>query len=184
MNRYSRTAASTVISMVLAFSHMSHAEQSTLQDGYLTVPSIAVEEFGAFEMVFRLDIDEEFRFVLVDSTDAAQSVGNSGKFDPAARTIEVNEIVLANGESYTAQLRLVSASPEMVFKLADAASLNPVSEDAAASEHSDEENSAPRYQDFIDAVTRLQSDSWLVEQSAEPADEDFCFGTDAYISWR
>ncbi len=105
-------------------SQTAWAGRSLIEDGHLYVPRIDIFGFGAYELVFQLQFDQQIQFVLVEANEAALSVQNSGIFDPVTRTIDVDEIELPTGQLYAAQLVLVSEFPEVVFGLADAVLLD------------------------------------------------------------
>ncbi len=81
------------------------------------VPRINVAGSGAFELLFRIELNDEYQFVLEQIFDAAQGASVSGSYDSISQTLELDQIELESGEVYAATLGLVSQSPEIVFNL-------------------------------------------------------------------
>ena len=105
------------IALALNFSQRAHAERSRLESGYLIIPRIDVDDFGAFELIFRIEFNGEYLFVLEHASDPAQDTTSSGSYDSNSQTLVVDEIELETGELYSATLELVSQSPDIVFRL-------------------------------------------------------------------
>jgi hypothetical protein len=97
-----------------------------LENGYLVVPRIDFDGYGALELTFRLDFDGEWVLILEQATEASLSISNSGVFDPVQFTIDVNEIELDTGALYAVQLKLLSQTDYFVFSIAEAVHLNPL----------------------------------------------------------
>ena len=110
----------SAILLIFTFTQIAHADRSQLQDGYLLVPRIDVDGFGALELHFRIEFQQEYLFVLDYVTEASQSIANSGSFDPVLLTLDIDTIELPGGELYWARLGLVADSPEVIFNLLDA----------------------------------------------------------------
>lgn len=98
--------------------------RSTLSDGSLLLPRIDFDGYGAMELQFRLEFDDQYVLVLEQAVAASIGIANSGVFDPSLNTIDVDEIELPNGELYSVQLRLLSSDGEFVFSIHDAVHLN------------------------------------------------------------
>lgn len=110
---------------LLLFSNATLAERSSLVDGYLSIPRIDIDGYGAMELGFRLEFDEEYVLVLDAAVETSNAISNSGVFDPVELTIDVDEIELPGGKLYSAQLRLLSSDEQFIFAIADAVDLNP-----------------------------------------------------------
>ena len=117
--------------MLLLISNAVLAGRSTLSDGYLSVPRIDIDGFGAMELVFRLEFDQQYVLVLEEAVETSGGIANSGVFDPAQGTIEVDEIELPGGKLYSVQLRLIESENQYVFAIDDAVHLNPEAEPAS-----------------------------------------------------
>ncbi len=128
-----------ILCLALSFSLYSQpawAGRSILEDGNLHVPRIDVFGFGAMELNFKLQLDNEYLFVFVleSAIETSLSVENAGVFDPIALTIDVDEIELESGEVYFARLELLQRSDAIAFRVAEAELL-------AAAPDSEEEGS-------------------------------------------
>ena len=109
--------------MFLAISQSAYASRSTVENGYLYIPRIDVDGYGALNLTFRIVFDTEYLLVLEDFIETSTAVSNSGVFDPIQSTIDVYEIELENGDVYWALLGLVSQSPQIIFRVLDAVKL-------------------------------------------------------------
>ena len=107
------------ITIVLAFSfpQLAHAERSRLESGYLLIPRIDIDGLGAFELIFRIEFNGEYLFVLEQASAPAPDTTSSGIYDSNSQTLVVNEIELETGALYSATLELLSQSPDIVFRL-------------------------------------------------------------------
>jgi mono/diheme cytochrome c family protein len=119
------TVISIAFFIAASLTQLAYAGQSQIESGYLIVPRIDVEGHGAIELVFRIEFDGEYLFVLEQVNAASLSTDNSGLFDPVQLTLDIDELALGAGELYYLQLRLVSQFPYTIFNLAAAARLNP-----------------------------------------------------------
>lgn len=111
--------------VLLLSSHLASAERSTLANGYLSVPRIDIDGYGAMELSFRLEFNEQYVLVLDAAVETSSSISNSGVFDPERLSIDVDEIELPSGKQYSATLVLLSNEDEFIFSIADAVDLNP-----------------------------------------------------------
>lgn len=111
--------------VLLLTANSALAERSTLANGYLSVPRIDIDGYGAMELIFRLEFDEQYLLVLEEAVETSSAIANSGVFDPVQRSIEVDEIELPGGKLYSAQLQLVSSEGQFIFSITDAVDLNP-----------------------------------------------------------
>ncbi len=111
--------------VLLSISSSALAQRSTLANGYLSIPRIDIDGYGAMELVFRLEFDEQYLFVLEEAVETSSAISNSGVFDPVQRTIDVDEIELPGGKLYSAQLQLMSSEGQFIFSIADVVDLNP-----------------------------------------------------------
>jgi len=112
-------------SFLLLVSSSSLAQRATLANGYLSVPRIDIDGYGALELVFRLEFNEQYLFVLEDAVETSNSISNSGVFDPELQTIDVDEIELPGGKLYALRLQLMSSEEQFIFRVAEAVDLNP-----------------------------------------------------------
>lgn len=110
--------------VLLLISNLALAERSTLANGYLSIPRIDIDGYGAMELIFRLEFNEQYLLVLEEAVETSSSIANSGVFDPVQLTIDVDEIELPGGKLYSAQLQLVSSDGQFIFSIADAVDLN------------------------------------------------------------
>lgn len=116
---------STLALVLLSTASFALAERSTLANGYLSIPRIDIDGYGAMELIFRLEFDEQYVLVLEEAVETSNAISNSGVFDPVQGTIEVDEIELPGGKLYYAQLQLLSSEGQFMFSIADAVDLNP-----------------------------------------------------------
>lgn len=111
--------------VLLLLSSVAGAGRSSLSDGFLLVPRIDIDGYGAMELVFRLEFDQEYMLVLEDASETSGSIANSGVFDPSLGTIDIDEIELPGGELYSVRLQLMDSVEGTYFSIADALHLNP-----------------------------------------------------------
>ena len=111
--------------VLLLVSNNALAERSTLANGYLSIPRIDIDGYGAMELIFRLEFNEQYFLVLEEAVETSITISNSGVFDPVELTIDVDEIELPSGKLYSAQLRLESSEDQFIFSIAGAVDLNP-----------------------------------------------------------
>ncbi len=105
------------IVLALNFSQSAHAERSRIEGDYLTMLRILVDGSAVYELIFRIEFNDEYLFVLEQASDPAQDTTSSGSYDSNSQTLIVDEIELETGELYSATLELVSQSPDIVFRL-------------------------------------------------------------------
>ena len=118
--------SSVLLTITLIMSSSSAlASRSTLANGYLTVPRIDVDGYGALELSFRLEFNEQYLLVLEQAIETSMSISNSGVFDPVEFSIELDEVELPSGKLYSAQLQLISDEGQFIFSIADTIDLNP-----------------------------------------------------------
>ena len=118
--------SSVLLTITLIMSSSSAlASRSTLANGYLTVPRIDVDGYGALELSFRLEFNEQYLLVLEQAMETSMSISNSGVFDPVEFRIELDEVELPSGKLYSAQLQLISDEGQFIFSIADTIDLNP-----------------------------------------------------------
>ncbi len=110
---------------LLLISSTALAGRSTLANGYLSVPRIDIDGYGAMELIFRLEFDGQYVLVLEEVVEASITIANSGVFDAQQQAIEIDEIELPSGKLYSAQLQLISSEGQFIFSIADAVDLNP-----------------------------------------------------------
>ncbi|GJM12435.1 MAG: hypothetical protein DHS20C12_08380 [Pseudohongiella sp.] len=130
----------SLVTAILLIPNVASAQRSSLVNGYLSVPRIDIDGYGAMELVFRVEFIEEYVLVLDEVVETSNSIANSGVFDPVELTIDIDEIELPSGKLYSAQLSLMSNEGNIVFSIADAVDLNP---DFQASEPSGEYEPSP-----------------------------------------
>ena len=111
--------------VLLLTSSSALAGRSSLVNGYLSIPRIDIDGYGAMELIFRLEFKEQYLLVLEEAVEASSAMSNSGVFDPVLQTIDVDEIELPSGKLYSAQLQLMSSEEQFIFSIADAVDLNP-----------------------------------------------------------
>ncbi|MDA1369349.1 MAG: DUF5519 family protein [Proteobacteria bacterium] len=111
------------IVLVLNFSQSAHAERSRLESDYLITPRVDVDGIEAFALIFRIEFNGEYLFVLEHASDPEQNTTSSGRYDSDSQTLVVDENELETGELYSATLEFVSQSPDTVFRLKSAALL-------------------------------------------------------------
>ncbi len=114
--------------MLLLTSGAVLAGRSTLSDGYLSVPRIDIDGYGAMELIFRLEFDQQYLLVLEDAIETSSDIANSGVFDPLLGSIEIDEIELPGGKLYSIQLLLMESENSFIFSINDAVHLNPDAE--------------------------------------------------------
>ena len=124
VNRIKSTFLMAVF-LIAGFTQLAYAGRSPFHDGYLVVPRIDVNGYGALRLVFQLQVGDEYLFILEQYNEASLSVPNSGVFDPVQLTIDIDEISLWTGELYSAQLRLETLSPQIAFSISNVVHLNP-----------------------------------------------------------
>ena len=100
------------------------AQRSTLTSDLLVVPRIDIAELGALELSFRVVFDSEYLLFLEGVTETTLNTPNSGAFDPQRLTLELDEVVLESGESFSLQLGLVSSDGGYVFRINEALPLS------------------------------------------------------------
>lgn len=110
------------IVLVLSF-HSAVAGRATLENGYLVIPRVDVDGFGALELQFRVVYQGEYRFLLEHAVETSNAIANSGVFDPVQQTIDVDEVETETGEVYAIQMRLQSQSGPVVFTISAAEKL-------------------------------------------------------------
>ncbi|MDA1369497.1 MAG: DUF1588 domain-containing protein [Proteobacteria bacterium] len=123
------TTSCRVISLIsllalLTVSQVGIAGRSTLENGYLYIPRIDVDGFGAMELTFRIVFDDEYLLLLEEAVATSTAIANSGVFDPLLKTIEVDEVELETGERFAVQLSLLSQDGQAIFTITDAVNLN------------------------------------------------------------
>lgn len=94
---------------------LANAGQSTIEDGYLNVPRIDVDGYGALALRFRIVFEDDYMLLLESADETSSDIETSGFFDPQQLSIDVDEIVLESGERYAATLRLNSPDGPMLF---------------------------------------------------------------------
>ena len=124
--KHLKMVLSIAILIVTTCTQLAYASRSQLENGYLVVPRIDFDGYGALELTFRLDFDNEWVLILEQATEASLSISNSGVFDPVQFTIDVNEIELDTGALYAVQLKLISQTDYFVFSIAESVHLNPL----------------------------------------------------------
>jgi hypothetical protein len=115
-----RTIVFFTIVLVLNFSQSAQAQPSTIEDDYLVVPRIDVDDSEPFSLLFRIEFNGEYLFILDHVADVDPNANSSGNYDTFTQSLVFYEIELENGDLYSATLELVSESPDIVFRLADA----------------------------------------------------------------
>lgn len=111
--------------LLLSIPSAALATPATLSNGYLSVPRIDIDGYGAMELSFRLEFDQQYVLILEDAVETSSSVGNSGVFDSVLGIIEIDEIELQDGKRYSLQLQLLETEAQIVFSISDAVHLNP-----------------------------------------------------------
>ncbi len=115
-----RLAVLITIALLLSSNQQAWAGRSQLVDGYLVIPRVDVEGYDGFELVMQLEFSGEFLFVVQAAFDAESDVESSGFYDQISQTLVIDEIEVDTGQLYSASLELVSVTPSIVFRLADA----------------------------------------------------------------
>ncbi len=102
----------------------AQSSESVIEDGYLYVPRIDVDGYGALALSFRIVYQNGAYYLDLESADpAALTVRNSGVFNPDLMTLEIDSIVLENGASYAATLALMEEGEQSLFEIRDAIEL-------------------------------------------------------------
>jgi cytochrome c553 len=129
-----RKALIPILALAILFlSNIAVAQRSILSDGYLSVPRIDIDGYGAMELIFRLEFIDQYVLVLEEAVETSIAIANSGVFDPLQSTIDVDEIELPGGKLYSVQLRLLSSEEQYIFSIADVVDLNPEQQPAGSS---------------------------------------------------
>ncbi|NKB35405.1 MAG: DUF1588 domain-containing protein [Pseudomonadales bacterium] len=115
----------SVLFLVLLCLNTANASRSTISNGYLYVPRIDLDGFGAMELTFRIEYTNEYLLVLETATETSLSISNSGSFNDSDMSLEIDEVELESGDLYAVQLDLVSQDGQIVFNITDAEHLNP-----------------------------------------------------------
>lgn len=126
-----RVFLAIAVLMLGTISHTALASRSQLTDGYLTIPRIDVDGYGALELTFRIEYTDQYVMVLEQANETSLAVSNSGVFDPQQLTIDVDELELESGDVYAVQLKLLSQSGPIIFRIVDAVQLNSPAQPAA-----------------------------------------------------
>ena len=103
--------------LVLTSSSWALADRSHIESDTLTIPRVNVSKSEAYELVFRIELNEEYEFVLEQAKELTEESSTSGTYAAVAQTLILNQIEIDNGEVYTATLELVTQSPQVVFKV-------------------------------------------------------------------
>ena len=103
---------------------VAQAQQSTLSNDILVVPRIDIADLGALELSFRVVFDKEYLLFLDDINETSLNIPNSGAFDPEQLTLDIDEVMLESGDTYSLQLSLVSSEGEYIFRINEALPLN------------------------------------------------------------
>jgi len=143
MDAFRKAFQSVLVLVLILTSSSVLAGRSTLANGYLWVPRIDIEGYGAMELTFRLEFNEEYFLVLEDAVETSVAISNSGVFDPVQQSIDLDEIELPSGKLYSAQLQLESSEDQFIFSIAYAIDLNPDHESSEA---------PPEYQPSAEAL--------------------------------
>lgn len=114
---------SVVISVLALLCQSALASRATFENGYLVIPRIDVDGYGALELLFRVVYQDEYQFLLEQAVETSSSIANSGVFDPVQQTIDVDEVESENGELYAITLRLQSQSGQILFTITEAVKL-------------------------------------------------------------
>ncbi|MSR11230.1 MAG: DUF1588 domain-containing protein [Gammaproteobacteria bacterium] len=124
-----RTAV--ILLALIQLSSLAFASRASLHNGYLVVPRIDVDGYGALELKFRVVFNGEYQFVLEQAVTASSAISNSGLFDPLQLTIDVDEVQTTNGELFALQLRLHSQTGQVIFTITDSEKLAAASAEPA-----------------------------------------------------
>lgn len=100
---------------------IAYGDRSSLEGESLTVPRIDIEGSGSFELVFRLENDGDFKFVLEQSAASSAESTSAGSYDAVGELLILDQVELETKEVYSAALMLESQSPEVAFRVQDAA---------------------------------------------------------------
>lgn len=107
-----------LLSMVLAST--AFASRSIVDDGFLIVPRIDIEGYGAMELSFRIVHDGQYRLLLEQAVETSTAISNSGVWDPEAASISIDEVELEGGEMYAVELVQLPGIDQPVFEIAQA----------------------------------------------------------------
>ncbi len=124
-----RTAV--ILLALIQLSPLAFASRASLHNGYLVVPRIDVDGYGALELTFRVVFNGEYQFVLEHAVTTSSAISNSGVFDPLQLTIDVDEVQTTNGELFALQLRLHSQTGQVIFTITDSEKLAAASAEPA-----------------------------------------------------
>jgi len=105
---------------LLLCSNLVAASVSTVLDDKLIIPRIDLDGSGAMEFTFQIVNDGNWYFILESSKESSLSIANSGEFDPVTGVMDLYEVALSNGDSYSVQLQLDLEFENTVFQLKEA----------------------------------------------------------------
>lgn len=106
--------------LAIAYPLSVHAQRSSIENNNLLIPRIDIVDSESLELTFRIELEEEYSFILEEASASAQGSSRSGIYDSDSQLLVLNEIELESGDVYSASLHLASQDPEIVFRLSDA----------------------------------------------------------------
>jgi hypothetical protein len=101
----------------------AQAARSTIEDGYLFVPRIDLDGYGAMALSFRIVFEDEYRLLLESAEQTSLGVSNSGAFDATTQIMEIDEVQLESGQVYSVRLGMVSDFGQATFAILEATEL-------------------------------------------------------------
>lgn len=109
---------------------------ASISNSVLHIPYVEIEGYGSVELAFRVEVTDEYLFVLQSFNEVSPSLPAAAQFSAAERTLDIFQIELDGGDRYSATLQQRQGSEEIVFGLQHAKKLSeeePTSNDAEAS---------------------------------------------------
>lgn len=109
------------IVVLVAFSiPVASASRSIVDDGFLIIPRIDIEGYGAMELSFRIVYDGEYRLLLEQAVETSTAISNSGVWDPINTSISIDEVELEGGEMYAVELMQLAGTDQPIFEIVQA----------------------------------------------------------------
>jgi cytochrome c553 len=113
---FGRILSLVALGLLMTVSQYAAAGKSTVENGYLYVPRVDVENYGSLELVFRVVFDSEYKFLLESAESASESIENSGVFDSSSNSIALDEVeVVEGGRTYSVEIEQLEHETELLF---------------------------------------------------------------------
>ncbi len=126
MTKQLKMVLSIAILIVTTCAQLAYAGRSQLENGYLVVPRIDVDGYGALELRFRLEVSGVAYFALEQASETSLSGSTSGVFDPVDMTIYLDEVEWEDtGDLYALELKWISQNDYNWFQVQESVHLNP-----------------------------------------------------------